>query len=89
MSLKDILADVMAGIMLITGRTFEVGDYIEIRDACAGTVKSMGLRKTELISDSGRSFFIRNSHINKVTNHSRLAEKKKEPDGKKEESDGK
>ena len=89
MSLKDILADVMAGMMLVTGRTFEVGDYIEIRDACAGTVKSMGLRKTELISDSGQSFYIRNSHINKVTNHSRLAEKKKEPDEKKKEPDSK
>ena len=87
MSLRDILADVMAGIMLITGRMFEVGDYIEIRDACAGTVKSMGLRRTELISNSGQSFFIRNSQINKVTNHSHLAEKKKAPDEKTNDQD--
>ena len=70
MSFKDILSDILAGIMIITGRTFEVGDYIEIKDASSGTVKSMGLRKTELVSDNGRTFSIRNSQISKVTNHS-------------------
>lgn len=75
-SLKDILSDMIAGIMLITGRVFEVGDYIEIKDASAGTVKSMGLIKTELISDDGVTFSIRNSMINKVTNHSRISENK-------------
>lgn len=70
MSFRDILSDILAGIMIITGKTFEVGDYIEIRDASSGTVKSMGLRKTELISNNGRTFSIRNSQINKVTNHS-------------------
>ena len=70
MSFRDIFSDILAGIMIITGKTFEVGDYIEIRDASSGTVKSMGLRKTELISNNGRTFSIRNSQINKVTNHS-------------------
>ena len=76
MSFRDIISDILAGVMIITGKTFEVGDYIEIKDASSGTVKRMGLRKTELISDNGRTFSIRNSHINKVTNHSRKAEKK-------------
>ena len=74
MGLRDIITDIMAGIVIITSRTFEVGDYIEIRDASSGTVKSMGLIKTELVSKTGKTFSIRNSQIKKVTNHSRLSE---------------
>lgn len=74
LSLQDILSDVFAGVMLITGRTYEVGDYIEIPEAGSGTVKMVGLRKTELIDDNGRTFSIRNSRINRVINHSRNSE---------------
>ena len=87
MSFKDIISDILAGIMIITGRTFEVGDYIEIRDASAGTVTKMGLRKTELVSNNDKTFSIRNSHISKVTNHSRMDDKARQenaaPKGKK------
>lgn len=86
MSFRDIISDVLAGIMIITSRTFEVGDYIEIRDASSGTVRRMGLRKTELISDNGKTFSIRNSQISKVTNHSRMAEKPKTEKPKKDKS---
>jgi small conductance mechanosensitive channel len=71
LSLQDILSDVFAGIMIITGRTFEVGDYIEIKDGEAGTVAMIGLRRTELIGNNGKTFSIRNSQIIKVINHSR------------------
>lgn len=71
LSLQDILSDVFAGIMIITGRTFEVGDYIEIKDGEAGTVAMIGLRRTELIGNNGKTFSIRNSQISKVINHSR------------------
>lgn len=71
LSLQDILSDVFAGIMIITGRTFEVGDFIEIKDGEAGTVTMIGLRRTELIGNNGRTFSIRNSQISKVINHSR------------------
>lgn len=74
MSLRDIITDIMAGIVIITSRTFEVGDYIDIRDASSGTVKSMGLIKTELVSKNGKTFSIRNSQIKKVTNHSHQAD---------------
>ena len=86
MSFRDVISDVLAGIMIITSRTFEVGDYIEIRDASSGTVRRMGLRKTELISDNGKTFSIRNSQISKVTNHSRMAEKPKTEKPKKDKS---
>ena len=71
LSLQDILSDIFAGLMLITGRMYEVGDYIEIKDAGSGTVKMIGLRRTELIADNGKTFSIRNSHISKVINLSR------------------
>lgn len=71
LSLQDILSDVFAGVMLIAGRTFEVGDYIEVKDAGAGTVTMIGLRRTELIGDNGKTFSIRNSQIGKIINHSR------------------
>ena len=73
MSFRDILTDVLAGIMIITGRTYEVGDFIEIKDGGSGTVKNIGLRKTELISENGKVFSIRNSRITRVINHSREA----------------
>ena len=71
LSLQDILSDVFAGVMLIAGRTFEVGDHIEVKDAGAGTVTMIGLRRTELIGDNGKTFSIRNSQIGRVINHSR------------------
>ncbi len=47
----------------------------------------MGLRKTELVSNNGKTFSIRNSHISKVTNHSRMDDKARQenaaPKGKK------
>ena len=49
----------------------KVGDYIEIPEAGSGTVKMVGLRKTELIDDNGRTFSIRNSQIGRVINYSR------------------
>ena len=71
LSLQDILSDIFAGVSLIAGRTFEVGDYIEVKDAGAGTVTMIGLRRTELVADNGKTFSIRNSQIGRVINHSR------------------
>lgn len=71
LSLQDILSDIFAGISIIAGRTFEVGDHIEVRDAGTGTVTMIGLRRTELVDDSDMTFSIRNSQIGKVINHSR------------------
>ena len=71
MSLQGILSDIFAGAALITGRTFDVGDNIEIKDGGAGTVTMIGLRRTELVTDSGETFSIRNSQIGRVINHSR------------------
>ena len=81
MSFRDIISDILAGIVVITSRTFEVGDYIEIKDASSGTVTSMGLIRTELVSKNGKTFSIRNSQIKKVTNHSRMAETGETGDG--------
>jgi len=71
LSLQDILSDIFAGVSLIAGRTFEVGDYIEVKDAGAGTVTMIGLRRTEFVADNGKTFSIRNSQIGRVINHSR------------------
>ena len=75
MGFKNIVSDVLSGIMVIASGTYEVGDYVTINDSSTGTVKSMGLWKTELVSDSGHTYSIRNSQIKKVTNKSRNAEK--------------
>ncbi|MBE6040876.1 MAG: mechanosensitive ion channel [Clostridiales bacterium] len=71
MGLRDIISDMLAGISIITGRSFEVGDTIEIKGFGTGTVRMIGLRSTQLRFADGTDSYIRNSRINGVVNLSR------------------
>lgn len=71
MGLRDIISDMLAGISIITGRSFEVGDTIEIKGFGTGTVRMIGLRSTQLRFADGTDSYIRNSSITGVVNLSR------------------
>jgi small conductance mechanosensitive channel len=71
MGLRDIISDVLAGISIITGRSFEVGDTIEIKGFGTGTVRMIGLRSTQMRFADGTDSYIRNSSITGVVNLSR------------------
>ena len=66
---KDILSDLLAGLMLFFDKPFRIGDAININDLW-GSVKDIGLRSTKLKTFDGKFVTIPNNKIAKsvVTN---------------------
>jgi small conductance mechanosensitive channel len=69
-ALRNTLAHVAAGIMLIVNRPFKVGDYIEM-DEHEGTVKRITLFNTEVNTLTNQRVYMPNSKIweNVLLNH--------------------
>lgn len=65
LALKDVISNVIAGIMLIIYRPFAKGDLLEVK-SFRGTVNSVDLRYTTLDND-GQRIFIPNSLMFKET----------------------
>jgi len=59
---KDILSDLLAGIMLFFDRPFKIGHVININDLW-GTVEDIGLRSTKLKTFDGKRVVIPNSNV--------------------------
>jgi small conductance mechanosensitive channel len=64
---RDMVADIMAGIMILFERQFQVGDYVDM-DGCRGQVLEMGIRSTKLLCQGDDIRFISNSNIRSVVN---------------------
>lgn len=64
---RDMVADIVAGIMILFERQFQVGDYVEI-DGCRGQVLEMGVRSTKLLCEGDAIRYISNSNIRSVVN---------------------
>lgn len=71
LALKDSLANLANGVMLIGIKPFKEGQYVDI-DGVSGTVKSIGLLTTELISPDNKKIILPNSKITaaSITNYS-------------------
>jgi len=76
LALKDTLANIAAGFMLLWLQPFRVGDYIE-GGGVAGTVRQVGLFASELETYDGLYEFVPNSALwnTQITNHSRLPQR--------------
>lgn len=62
LALKDSLANLANGVMLIGIKPFKEGQYVDI-DGVSGTVKSIGLLTTELVSPDNKKIILPNSKI--------------------------
>lgn len=67
---QGIIADIFAGIFILTEDQFSVGDVVCIEN-CTGTVESIGMRTTRLRSMDGDVYIIPNGQIKIVTNMSK------------------
>ena len=63
---QGVLNNIAGCIILLNGRLFEVGDYIETAD-CAGTVQEINLLNTKLLSYEGHTIYIPNSILYTTT----------------------
>ena len=73
---QGVLNNIAGCIILLNGRLFEVGDYIETAD-CAGTVQEINLLNTKLLSYEGHTIYIPNSVLYTTTVTNLTAYKKR------------
>ena len=64
---RDMVADIVAGVMILFERQFQVGDIVEI-DGYRGQVLEMGVRSTKLLCQGDDIRFISNSNIRSIIN---------------------
>ena len=61
-ALKDLLTNMVSGLLILSSRPFVVGDQIRIKDF-EGTVATVGWRGTTLITYDGRHIIIPNTDV--------------------------
>jgi small conductance mechanosensitive channel len=62
LAMKDSLANVAAGILVLYGKIFKVGDYVEIGSQ-GGTAMEIGIAYTKLKTIDGRSVYLPNTLV--------------------------
>ncbi|MBI5975061.1 mechanosensitive ion channel family protein [Staphylococcus canis] len=71
---QTLVKDVIAGFFIIFENTFDIGDYVGIKNNSApiaeGTIQSIGLRSTRILSMTGELCTIPNGTMSEVTNFS-------------------
>jgi small conductance mechanosensitive channel len=77
LALKDTLANIAAGVMLLFIRSLQVGDYVELPGS-SGTIEEIGLFATTLRNNQGIAVYVPNNIIwsNRVQNYNRHAARK-------------
>jgi small conductance mechanosensitive channel len=71
LALQGSLANFASGIIIIFTKPFKEGDYVEVGSLAAGTVKSIGLLHTEILSINNQKIILSNSNVtnNTITNY--------------------
>jgi len=71
-ALQDVMKNFMAGVLLLAQQPFKVGDAIAVTEI-EGTVMSISLRSTELVTFDGRTVTLPNSEVlnHAIVNYSR------------------
>lgn len=65
---QGFIKDIFAGITVLLGDVYAVGDYVDTQFGAAGTVKKIGLRLTTLEGTDGTIWFVRHSELSRVGN---------------------
>ena len=73
LALQNTLSNLAGGIMLLVAKPFQVGDFVEA-DGVSGTIASVSLSYTAIITPDNKEIFVPNSHLAgaKVTNYTVL-----------------
>lgn len=61
-ALREIIANFISGMLILTTRPFKIGDQIEVKDE-AGTVEDIRLRATDIRTFDGRKVIVPNSDL--------------------------
>ena len=61
MAAKDTLSDIIAGILILSGAPYRVGDVVYIRDNLKGRVTQIGLRNTRLVTRNNIEIIVPNT----------------------------
>lgn len=74
---EDILGNVAGGIVIMSTRPFELGDYIEVEEK-SGTVDDITINYTKIISPDGFIITLPNKSLasDKITNYTRLGRRR-------------
>lgn len=74
LSVQDVLANVVSGMVILIAKPFSAGDYIETASA-AGTVETIGLMYTNLLSPDNKVLLVPNRELSsgRITNYSAKA----------------
>jgi len=77
LAVQNILSNVAGGLVLMSAKPFQVGDYIDC-SAGSGTVVELGLNYTKLDTVSGQRLVVPNSALNasQITNYSTLPQRR-------------
>ncbi len=67
---QSTVSDIVSGFLIIMENTYQIGDYIETRDA-SGSVEAISLRTTRIRSPNGQLYILRNGQHDDVVNYSR------------------
>ena len=69
LAFQDIVADFLAGVLILFDNQYTIGDWIVI-DGFQGEVTSFGLMTTKIKAFTGEVLIIRNSSFKKIINYS-------------------
>jgi small-conductance mechanosensitive channel len=61
--LQSIASNFISGIILLLDRTLSVGDYIEMEDGRAGTIRALNMRSTTLETYDGKDIMVPNEQF--------------------------
>ena len=77
MAFSGSLQNFAGGIMILDFKPFRVGDYVEFQN-CTGTISSIEMTSTFIISDNGETIVLPNGTIfnGMLINHSKLCKKR-------------
>ena len=67
---QSIVKDLLSGIFLLVEDQLGVGDYVDMQLA-SGTVEEIGLRVTQLRTDEGTVWYVRNGEVLRLANYSK------------------
>ena len=67
---KDMVSDILAGLLIVFEGQFQVGDIVEI-DGVQGEVLEIGVRSTRLLNDMNDINYFTNSTIRSIVNKSK------------------
>ena len=79
LALQNTLSNLASGIVILVSKPFVLGDYVEI-DSVGGTVTTVGLVYSMLVTPENKEIYIPNSQVSaaKVVNYTRLGRRRME-----------